>query len=72
VGGTAPQEDAFVSGAQDGALCLWLAGCKEPQAKIDYAHEQGNVLSLAYHPVGHSLASSEWHTLPPRGRAPLP
>lgn len=50
------QEDAFVSGGIDGSMCLWLAGCKEPQAKLDMAHDS-SILSIAFHPVGHIVAT---------------
>ncbi|GBF95106.1 hypothetical protein Rsub_07690 [Raphidocelis subcapitata] len=49
-------EEVLVSGHFDGTLCHWLAGRSEPQAIVGAAHE-GSVWGLAWHPLGHELAS---------------
>jgi len=46
----------FVSGAYDGEIIYWCIGNDEPQGKIPNAHD-GAVFSLAWHPLGHVLAS---------------
>ncbi|CAL5223055.1 g5512 [Coccomyxa viridis] len=50
-------EDLCVSGSYDGNILHWLVSHpSEPQAEIKGAHE-GALLSLAWHPAGHLLAS---------------
>lgn len=51
-------EDVFASGGHDGGLMLWIMGYTDPQCEISGAHE-GPIWSLAYHPVGHLLATGE-------------
>jgi len=53
-----PSLDVAVSGDRDGTLCLGLMGQAEPQATVLAAHE-GMLLNLAWHPLGHLLASGE-------------
>lgn len=50
------QEDLFVSGAQDGSMCYWLAGRNAPQSKVSGAHE-GSIWTMAWNPAGHLLTS---------------
>ncbi|BDA50841.1 pre-mRNA 3' end processing protein WDR33 [Coccomyxa sp. Obi] len=50
-------EDLFVSGSYDGSLCYWLVSLPNgPQAAVQGAHD-GQVLSMAWHPAGHLLAT---------------
>jgi hypothetical protein len=42
----------------DGGLIMWLASRAEPQAEVPLAHE-GMIWSLAWHKLGHVLASGE-------------
>ncbi|KIZ00050.1 hypothetical protein MNEG_7910 [Monoraphidium neglectum] len=50
-------EDVCVSGSFDGTLCHWLVGQAEPQAVVTGAHDS-SIWALAYHPLGHVLASA--------------
>lgn len=50
-------EELFASGAHDGSLVYWLVGRGSPQAEVRGAHE-GAIWRIAWHPLGHLLASS--------------
>eukprot|EP00200_Dunaliella_tertiolecta_P011847 CAMPEP_0202375406 /NCGR_PEP_ID=MMETSP1127-20130417/6090_1 /ASSEMBLY_ACC=CAM_ASM_000462 /TAXON_ID=3047 /ORGANISM="Dunaliella tertiolecta, Strain CCMP1320" /LENGTH=521 /DNA_ID=CAMNT_0048972873 /DNA_START=382 /DNA_END=1947 /DNA_ORIENTATION=- len=49
-------EELFVSGSYDGGINYWLASRPDPQAVVQGAHDK-EVWSVAWHPVGHLLAS---------------
>jgi polyadenylation factor subunit 2 len=49
-------EDLLTSGGADGSIYFWTVGREQPQAEMGRAHEQ-QVWALAWHPVGHILAS---------------
>ena len=52
-------ESMFASGGMDGTILFWNVGAsghEEPQAKIQYAHDQA-VWDMAWHPAGHCLVS---------------
>ncbi|XP_048258673.1 pre-mRNA 3' end processing protein WDR33-like [Haliotis rufescens] len=49
-------EGLFASGGSDGALMFWMVGCDREVGSMEEAHE-GMVWSLAWHPLGHILAS---------------
>ena len=49
-------EGLFASGSADGALMFWMVGCDHEVGGMEQAHE-GMVWSLAWHPLGHILAS---------------
>ncbi|KAH9499370.1 WD repeat-containing protein 33 [Bulinus truncatus] len=49
-------EGLFVSGSADGALMFWMVGCDHEVGGMEEAHE-GMVWSVAWHPLGHILAS---------------
>lgn len=51
------QENLFASGGSDGYLYFWVLGEKEPVGMLESAHES-NIWALAWHPLGHILASS--------------
>jgi hypothetical protein len=53
---TAHEPQVCVSGSFDGTLCHWLVGQAEPQAVVTGAHDS-SIWALAYHPLGHVLAS---------------
>ena len=50
-------EDMFVSSSSDGTLNYWVARYNKPMATIKGAHESA-IWGLAWHPVGHVLAST--------------
>jgi polyadenylation factor subunit 2 len=55
-------ERLFCSGGWEGSVNFWLCGENEPVASMESAHES-SVFSLAWHPLGHILASgSNDHT----------
>ncbi|CAG5125024.1 unnamed protein product, partial [Candidula unifasciata] len=49
-------EGLFSSGSADGALMFWMVGCDHEVGAMEEAHE-GMVWSVAWHPLGHILAS---------------
>ncbi|BFZ23784.1 hypothetical protein BsWGS_26823 [Bradybaena similaris] len=49
-------EGLFASGSADGALMFWMVGCDHEVGAMEEAHE-GMVWSVAWHPLGHILAS---------------
>lgn len=48
---------AFASGAYDGGVCFWDAARPAPVAELPAAHNLA-VWALAWHPIGHLLASA--------------
>jgi len=55
-------ETFFASGGYEGSVFYWVVGQEEPLAEIMAAHEMG-VSDIAWHPLGHVLASgSNDHT----------
>ncbi|CAH7685674.1 WD40-repeat-containing domain protein [Phakopsora pachyrhizi] len=54
--------DLLTSGGSDGSIFYWCLPDSEPIDSLDFAHD-GNVWSLDYHPLGHTLVSgSNDHT----------
>ena len=54
--------DSLASGGSDGSIIFWSNDSALPRDQLDYAHDS-NVWSLAFHPLGHVLASgSNDHT----------
>ncbi|XP_064611649.1 pre-mRNA 3' end processing protein WDR33-like [Liolophura sinensis] len=49
-------ESLFASGGSDGAIMFWLVGTDKEVGGMEEAHE-GMVWTLAWHPLGHILAS---------------
>ena len=49
-------EELFASGGFDGSILYWTADHEAPQAEVRTAHDSA-VWSLAWHPMGHVLAS---------------
>lgn len=50
------EEQVFCSGSFDGSILYWMVESPDPQAEICGAHDH-SVWSLAWHPLGHLLAS---------------
>eukprot|EP01025_Chloroclados_australasicus_P039545 TRINITY_DN40986_c0_g1_i5.p3 TRINITY_DN40986_c0_g1~~TRINITY_DN40986_c0_g1_i5.p3 ORF type:complete len:196 (-),score=14.92 TRINITY_DN40986_c0_g1_i5:325-912(-) len=48
--------ELFASGGDDGQILYWLTDYPTPQARVEDAHDKG-VTGIAWHPVGHLLAS---------------
>lgn len=49
-------EDLFVSGASNGSIFFWVSNRNDPQKIIHKAHDT-TIWSIAWHPLGHMLAS---------------
>jgi polyadenylation factor subunit 2 len=53
-----PQHDnLFASGGADGSILFWDSERDESVGGMESAHDNGAVWSLAWHPLGHILAS---------------
>lgn len=50
-----------IEASSDGQIMFWMVGQPAAVAKLEGAHE-APINGLAYHPVGHLLASCEWLT----------
>jgi polyadenylation factor subunit 2 len=66
--------DYLVTGGSDGSILHWNVGHGAPLDVVQFAHES-NVWALAFHPLGHLLASGSndhttrfWSRARPAGR----
>eukprot|EP00612_Vaucheria_litorea_P006475 CAMPEP_0171471156 /NCGR_PEP_ID=MMETSP0946-20130122/539_1 /TAXON_ID=109269 /ORGANISM="Vaucheria litorea, Strain CCMP2940" /LENGTH=543 /DNA_ID=CAMNT_0012000597 /DNA_START=168 /DNA_END=1796 /DNA_ORIENTATION=+ len=57
-------ECLFISGGFDGTLVYWIVGNEQPEAIIPQAHDETAVWDIAWHPLGHVVATgSNDHTV---------
>eukprot|EP01084_Bolivina_argentea_P229265 387006_1 len=51
------QESLFLSSSFDGSLIYWTVGSEDAQAVIPYAHDDSAIWDIAWHPLGHCVAT---------------
>lgn len=50
-------EESFCTGDYEGNVNFWIMGRDQPQAEILSAHDESAIWDLAWHPLGHILAT---------------